>query len=391
MGAEVQMPRVRRPAPVSVEPLVAYARRQRSEDGRWYWQAGYHEGGKLVSVPGLSGWATRPEMLQRLAARVSASDWRVFEDAPLAAETVDHLLRLWLAAQRDRRDVGDLAPTSYRAYLAHCRHLRPLLGGVLLDRLDVAAIERARDGMLRQGLAPRTVGLTLRLIRMAWSWGRDRGLVPQRHLPRVALKLEVGVYVNNHRTPTTGEVARAAAELSGWHRVAVELLWATGARVGEVLALTWADVSLSRRELSLRGKTGARVLPVSDALARHLVRPAGAQDDDRILLVSQDSGRTALRAAMEVACRRAEVEPFSPHGLRRLASTILIGSGVDARSYEAVMGHSYAMGLRTYAQAQTAPVRAAGALLGRQREAQEGQVVHGPWASPPAPGENDDG
>ena len=45
---------------------------------------------------------------------------------------------------------------------------------------------------------------------------------------------------------------------------------------------------------------------------------------------------------------------FSAHGLRRLASTRLIGAGVDPAVYEALMGHSFSMGLKVYAEAEPA-------------------------------------
>jgi integrase len=372
------MARRKKPAPLKVLPLVAYPRRGPREDGRWYWQAGYHQEGKLVSTPGLACWATKEEMTQRMAARVAARDWRVVEQAPMTAETVDHLLRLWLAAQKERRESGGLAEASYASYLHSARRLRPLLGEILLGRLGIEAIERARDHLLREELAPRTVSHALRVLRMAWTWGRERGLVAARDLPKVAVKVEAGVYEVNHGTPTYLEAERAIAELRGWHRIAGELLWATGARLGEVLTLTWADVQPT--SIRLRGKTGARIVPAGDDLARWLVRPAGVSDQTQLFEISIESSRTAFRQALAAACGRASVPVFTPHGLRRLASTVLIGRGVDPKTYEALMGHSFQMGLKTYAQVQAPSVRAASGLLGRQPgEQSRGKVVRGPW------------
>jgi integrase len=61
--------------------------------------------------------------------------------------------------------------------------------------------------------------------------------------------------------------------------------------------------------------------------------------------------------------RAIRVHGFTAHGLRRLASTRLIGAGVDPAAYEALMGHSFSMGLKVYAEAEPARLAAAADLL----------------------------
>ncbi len=55
---------------------------------------------------------------------------------------------------------------------------------------------------------------------------------------------------------------------------------------------------------------------------------------------------------------------MNPHGIRRRVSSQLIEAGVDIKAYEALMGHSYALALKVYAQANPSRIAAAADLLG---------------------------
>ena len=60
-----------------------------------------------------------------------------------------------------------------------------------------------------------------------------------------------------------------------------------------------------------------------------------------------------------------KIEHFSPHAIRRRCSTRLIANHVDPKTYAALIGHSYEIGLKIYAEVEGERVEAASALLGR--------------------------
>lgn len=373
------MPRAsRRPSPVHVGELRAYVvRGPRGE--AWYWRLRYHEGGKPIEVGAI--WATRREVEVHLAGLLAAGTYQRAPDGPGHVEIVDDLLLEWVSAQRERRDLresrgaGGISSATYEVYRHHARQVTQVLGELAVDRLTLEALERGRDALLR-AYSVRTTATSIRVLRMAWAWGRERGLVPDRSLPRLRLPEPRRRY--NGRTPTAEEVELVLSHLEGWPALVVHLLWATGARVGEVAALRWGDLDLVQRTLQIEGKTGRRELPLTPRLAA-LLQPTGpVEPEQRVLPVAAGTVKPQVTEALSRACAAAGVPRWTPHGLRRLASTVLIGGGVDPRSYEAVMGHSYAMGLRTYAQVRSEGVQAAAAMLGPQ----EGQVLQGPWAAP---------
>lgn len=174
---------------------------------------------------------------------------------------------------------------------------------------------------------------------------------------------------------TVAEVRRllAAADTSAAvglrDRAALELLYATGLRRGELLALDLADLDHHERELVVRdGKGGkGRVLPITRsayaALRDYLergraglvvpgVRPArgakGAQAAPVGLstaLFLARPGRTMGPAALEKALRRLVrvariTKHVTAHTLRRSCATHLLQGGASLRHIQALLGHT---------------------------------------------------
>lgn len=376
---EVPMPR--RPKPVHVGELRAYAVRG-PKDGAWYWRVVHCDAGQRTLH---CAWSVRADVERLLARMVAEDDWRDDPEPLAELDTVDELMRSWLVAQAERVELGSerggITPESFAAYKKRGRFLCSFIGDIALSRLDVADLERARDAILRVR-APRTTDRTMRCLRMAWSWGRPRGLTPDRGLPTVRVEVERDTHVYNHVTPTPAQAAAVASHLEGDYRRWFELVWATGARTGTICRLRWADVDHDTGVVWLLGKRRRKVgakrpLRMGARLRELLVRPEGARDEDMVLSRPSDNMRNAAYKALQKACVAAKVPAFSAHGLRRLASTVLIANGTDPKTYEAMMGHSWAQGMATYAQVLDAPMLQAVDLLGRRPT--EGDIIEGPW------------
>jgi integrase/recombinase XerD len=136
-------------------------------------------------------------------------------------------------------------------------------------------------------------------------------------------------------------------------RALVELLYATGARISEVVGLNVDDVTAEDRLIRVRGKGGKqRIVPLGsyarDALDAYLVRvrplfsargaatpalflgPRGAR-------LSRQSAWLVVRAAAE----RAHVSgDISPHTFRHSFATHLLAGGADVRVVQELLGHS---------------------------------------------------
>lgn len=129
----------------------------------------------------------------------------------------------------------------------------------------------------------------------------------------------------------------------------VELLYGSGLRISEALALNVGDAGPDQRCMRILGK-GARerLCPLSDtcidALARWLsVRPLVADSDETALFVGSRGKRLNRRQANRIIndlCIAAGLQaPVSPHALRHSFATHLLGSGADLRSVQELLGH----------------------------------------------------
>ncbi|MCI2240238.1 tyrosine-type recombinase/integrase [Paenibacillus sp. TRM 82003] len=133
---------------------------------------------------------------------------------------------------------------------------------------------------------------------------------------------------------------------------AVELLYATGCRVAEVVGLDLDDVDHGQRTVRVLGKGDReRVvpygLPAQDALERWLAqgRPQLAGErSGRALLLGRRGGRAGQRQVREAVTRLAARVPgapaTAPHGLRHAAATHMLDGGADLRSVQELLGHA---------------------------------------------------
>ena len=136
-------------------------------------------------------------------------------------------------------------------------------------------------------------------------------------------------------------------------RAAVELLYAAGLRVGELVGLDLGDVRLSQRTLRVRGKGRKERLvpfgrPAAAALEAYLPARArwrrGRGDEEEPLFINQRGGRLtdrSVRRMLDAAVRRtADLAHLHPHALRHAFATHLLEAGMDLRAIQELLGHS---------------------------------------------------
>lgn len=215
-----------------------------------------------------------------------------------------------------------------------------------LARLRTAGA--ARTTLTRRGAAARTF----------CAWAHREGLlavdVGQR-LTSPAARRELPVVLRADQAADLlrpGASTEASADpLAIRDTLVLELLYATGVRVGELCGLDVADVDRSRRVARVLGK-GAKERSVPyglaaeralDAWLRH-ARPALRRGHSgEALLLGAQGGRlqpTVVRRIVAAAARRAGAPATSPHGLRHSVATHLLEGGADLRSVQELLGHA---------------------------------------------------
>lgn len=147
----------------------------------------------------------------------------------------------------------------------------------------------------------------------------------------------------------------------------------TGARLGEILRLRWADVDLAGHTLQLcRTKAGRpRLLRLSnrlEAALRTATDDAPSPRGEVHVFQSAIGGDGCLRSAWRCAFKRAAAAIGFPklriHDLRHLTAVNLVRAGVDLPTVQAFLGHRHLVSTLRYAAYadETATARAARAL-----------------------------
>lgn len=170
------------------------------------------------------------------------------------------------------------------------------------------------------------------------------------------------------------EVATNAADEGpvGLRDVAVlELLYATGVRVGELVGLDVDDVDGDRRVVRVLGKgRKERSVPFGVPAARSLEqwlrngRPELASaTSPPALFLGVRGGRLDQRVVREMVHRRLSQVPgapdMGPHGLRHTAATHLVEGGADLRTVQELLGHASLSTTQLYTHVSTDRLRRA--------------------------------
>jgi integrase/recombinase XerC len=127
------------------------------------------------------------------------------------------------------------------------------------------------------------------------------------------------------------------------HRLPALLLDATGMRIGELEALTWADIDEPRQRWRVSGavsKTGrARWVPVPAELFEAVARLVAREDRFPERTVFQAFSGDRFRTALTRACTAAAVPHFSPHDLRHRRVSLLHLAGMPWARIGELVGH----------------------------------------------------
>lgn len=135
-------------------------------------------------------------------------------------------------------------------------------------------------------------------------------------------------------------------------RALLELMYASGLRASETIALQISDVDLDHGIVRARGKgSKERLVPVGGkavAAVRVYLRTGRPRmtrsHDERKLFVNFRGGPLTRQGLYKIVLRHAETaglgERMSPHTLRHSFATHLLAGGCDLRSVQEMLGHA---------------------------------------------------
>ena len=302
-------------------------------------------------------------------------------EAPGGEELPEPMARVLGEYERHLVSERDLTGHSVRAYLGDVAGL--LEHAARLGHTDVAGLDlrTLRSWLAKQqtlGRSRTTLARRATAARVFTAWLARTGRAP------LDAGASLGSPKAHHNLPPVLRVdeadglIHAAAELAddgspaGLRDVAMlELLYATGIRVGELVGLDVDDVDRERFVVRVLGKgRKERSVPFGRPAARAL---GFWLKQGRPLLATEEAGpalflgvrgrRIDQRAVRTLVHRRIAEVPgapdIGPHGLRHSAATHLLEGGADLRSVQEMLGHASLATTQLYTHVTTDRLRRA--------------------------------
>lgn len=252
-----------------------------------------------------------------------------------------------------------LAVNTLDSYARDLDGLREFAAGVgrPTESLSLADLETRVRALMASGLSPRSVARAVACYRGFYRFlcidGRLAASPADDLRPPRAWR-ELPRYLSIDDVDRLMHQADTATPRGLRDRAAMELLYATGMRVSEVVALRPADVNLESGYLTCTGKGDKqRLVPIGDEasqwVAQYLAeaRPVllGRRRSTRLFVSARGGGSGLTRVGfwrmLKGYARGANLtDALSPHVLRHSFATHLLERGADLRAIQMMLGHS---------------------------------------------------
>ena len=252
-----------------------------------------------------------------------------------------------------------LSMNTVRSYLIDLTDLADYLqqeGEVLIDQLTIHDLRGWLAANYERNLAPATIARRAAAIRTFTLWAHQRKQLAvdvgaQLVSPKVGKKLpsilrvdQASELLNNLSSSADDpQVIRDSAML--------EIMYAAGIRVAELVGLDIDDIDFSRNVLAVTGKGNKqRYVPLGIPAMKALVIYL---NEARPNLITKNSGaalflglrgkridQRVVRAVVAQVLADNELLDIGPHGFRHSAATHLLEGGADIRSVQELLGHA---------------------------------------------------
>lgn len=247
------------------------------------------------------------------------------------------------------------------------------LEAVLLEHLRSFLAAQSQAGLARSSISRRAAS-----VKTFFRWAHANTLVEadpsvrlsapskNRHLPQVLACDQASALMD-----LAAVASDDADPVSIRNRAMLELLYASGMRVGELCGLDVDDVDISARHARVLGKGDKQRMVVFGTPAAHAL--TAYLDAGRPPLVHEASGpalflgrrgrrvdqRQVRSVVHELLAHLPDAPTLGPHGLRHSAATHLLDGGADIRTVQEVLGHSSLATTQIYTHVSTGRLRSA--------------------------------
>jgi integrase/recombinase XerC len=248
-----------------------------------------------------------------------------------------------------------------KAYETDVLDLATYLSKLEVNQVAQIELDQVRDWLFaadQSGLAKSTLARKSAAIRSFSAWLKKNELVDvdfaqrlkspksTRSLPKVVSRETLAEIFQTLSSNANIENPNAMRDL-----LAIEILYASGCRVSELVGLNLEDVDYARNILRVMGKgSKQRMVPFGvparealDAWVRHGRSQFLNDKSGQALLINSRGQRLGVRQVYALVASLTDGTPTGatgPHALRHSAATHLLDGGADLRAVQELLGHA---------------------------------------------------
>lgn len=262
------------------------------------------------------------------------------------------LVEKFIGAMRVERGLSDNTLQSYKSDLKTlCDFLDKREKGLLaIDRDNlIDALSQMKD----EGRKDSSIARFMSSLRGFFKFAMAEGLLkqdPTAHLEARKAWQSLPRFLSQEEVDRLLEQPDLNTEIGSRDRAMLEVLYATGVRVSELVNLKMSDIDLEAGVLNCLGKGNKqRRIPIGRSAISHLknyfiVRHKLLKGNQSDLLFIEQAAKPVARQKFWKIIKRyggsANLGHVTPHMLRHTFATTLLENGADLRSVQMMLGHS---------------------------------------------------
>jgi integrase/recombinase XerD len=252
------------------------------------------------------------------------------------AQSTEEMIRLWLHGK---------SANTIKSYRRDIYEFLTYAGGVELNQITLNQLQGFETALGELGKSQNTIARKLAAVKSLLTFCQKVGLVPYNAGSMINIKPSKDTL--SERILSRGEVLDMIYGMkSKRDRLLLKMLYATGARVGELCQLTWQDIKPTDTgaRITLFGKGDkTRVILIGGEMCQELLQLK--DEDSGVIFRSRKGGKAitttqAYRIVRDAADRVGITGNVSPHWLRHSHASHALDNNAPIHTVQKSLGHS---------------------------------------------------
>ncbi len=280
-------------------------------------------------------------------------------------------IKAFIAYLHNVKNTSTNTEMSYKRDLEKVQHFMAARGIQDITAISEQDLEDYVKYLEDNKFAAATVSRNIASLKAFYHYMVQEGVVPEDlSEPLKAPKIEKKI----PEIMSPDEVVRLLEQPSGdtpkeiRDKAMLELLYATGIRVTELITLKISDVNMPMNFILCRDRNKERIIPFGTAAKNALARYLGGTRDEMLenkasdVLFANCSGQPMSRQGfwklIKYYAKKADIKAdITPHTLRHSFAAHLVENGADLRSVQEMLGHSDISTTQIYANLNHSHIR----------------------------------